>query len=127
MASLRTQSAAKLLRAAAPRPATLPLAQRRFQSDDASKALSKPVATEVRPANSPDYGVHIDKATSYVCLVHLRVSRRDRHLQPAQARGFPHVTVYWMQAVAIPLNEGGTNRIPGASLIEAGFYLEDYC
>jgi hypothetical protein len=76
MASLRSQAAAKLLRSAThtPRPAVTSVVQRRYKTDGAfSKALteSSPVATATKTAaerapNSPDWGVHIDKATSYV-------------------------------------------------------------
>lgn len=73
MASLRTQSAAKLLRTATSRPA-FSVTQRRFKTDD-SKALTESVPAAAatpatRPANSPDYGVHIDKATSYVLQIY---------------------------------------------------------
>lgn len=70
MASLRTASAAKLLRTA--RPAFTAAPQRRFKSSDSqSQSLTMPasatgVTPAVRPANAPDYDAHIDKATSYV-------------------------------------------------------------
>ena len=69
MASLRTASAAKLLRTA--RPAFTAAPQRRFKSDSQSQSLTMPasatgVTPAVRPANAPDYDAHIDKATSYV-------------------------------------------------------------
>lgn len=72
MASLRTQTAARLLRVSTSmtgRSSALATAQQRWKSDDASTALSQnnlPTPPEARPANTPDYGVHIDKATSYV-------------------------------------------------------------
>ncbi|RWA09724.1 hypothetical protein EKO27_g5380 [Xylaria grammica] len=78
MAFLRAHTAARLLRVSAPttsRPA-FATAQRRLKSDDTSTALSQnnlPTAPEVRPANSPDYGVHIDKATSTYTPVPKRV------------------------------------------------------
>ena len=70
MASLRTASAAKLLRTA--RPVFTAAPQRRFKtSDSQSQSLTMPasatgVTPAVRPANAPDYEAHIDKATSYV-------------------------------------------------------------
>ncbi|KAI0460257.1 putative NADH-ubiquinone oxidoreductase 18 kDa subunit [Xylaria acuta] len=91
MASLRSHTAARLLRASAPitsRPA-LAIAQRRFKSDDASTALSRennlPTPPEVRPANSPDYGVHIDKSTSTYTPVPKRVmdGSEDTEVLPA--------------------------------------------
>ncbi|KAI0395781.1 putative NADH-ubiquinone oxidoreductase 18 kDa subunit [Xylariaceae sp. FL0594] len=78
MASLRPQTAARLLRASAPvasRPA-LAVTQRRMKSDDSSTALSqtKHAPPEVRPTNAPDYSVHhIDKATSTFSPVPKRV------------------------------------------------------
>jgi len=83
MASLRTATAARLLRAAAPRAAPVSMAQRRYQSTSDKTLAEKPTAatsmsgsTEVanpipakpedRLPNSPDYYVHTDKATSYV-------------------------------------------------------------
>ncbi|KAI1818472.1 putative NADH-ubiquinone oxidoreductase 18 kDa subunit [Poronia punctata] len=77
MASLRTQTAARLLRASAPvasRPAFV-TSQRRMKSEDASTGLTqtKPAPPEVRPANAPDYGIHTDKATSTFSPVPKRV------------------------------------------------------
>ncbi|KAI0019494.1 putative NADH-ubiquinone oxidoreductase 18 kDa subunit [Xylariomycetidae sp. FL0641] len=69
MASLRTQTAARMLRTStsASRPA-FATAQRRMKTDDVDSRTSltqtKPAPPEVRPANAPDYGVHIDRATS---------------------------------------------------------------
>ncbi|ORY59716.1 ETC complex I subunit conserved region-domain-containing protein [Pseudomassariella vexata] len=79
MASLRTQTTAKLLRSATSisRPAYAAV-QRRFKTDDA-KALTETtpagagITPAARPANSPDYGVHIDKATSTFTPVPKRV------------------------------------------------------
>jgi hypothetical protein len=76
MASLRTQTgaAARLLRSSpsiCARSNTM-ASQRRHKSDDNSNtALEKtqPAPPATRPANAPDYGVHIDKATSYVDFV----------------------------------------------------------
>ncbi|KAI0974582.1 putative NADH-ubiquinone oxidoreductase 18 kDa subunit [Xylaria arbuscula] len=78
MASLRAHSAARLLRVSTPttsRPA-FATAQRRLKSNNASTSLTQsnlPTPPEVRPANSPDYGVHIDKATSTYTPVPKRV------------------------------------------------------
>ncbi|RYP05435.1 hypothetical protein DL764_003784 [Monosporascus ibericus] len=70
MASLRTQTAARLLRTSSSLPtrALSQTQQRRFKSDDSRTALTEhgEVHPAVKPANAPDYGVHIDKATSYV-------------------------------------------------------------
>jgi hypothetical protein len=77
MAALSTRSAAKLLRTMRSRP-VLAAAQRRFETGD-SRALaeSMPAGTTktpaARPANSPDYGVHIDKATSTFTPVPKRI------------------------------------------------------
>lgn len=73
--ALRTQTAATLLRSARliPSRQAIAMAHRRFKSDDASSPTSlaeapaaESTAPEERLPNSPDYGVHIDKATSYV-------------------------------------------------------------
>lgn len=58
MASLRTQSAAKLLRV--PRVAVA-AATRRFKS-----SVTTPVPTEPAETNQPDYSIRPEKATSYV-------------------------------------------------------------
>jgi len=90
MASLRTATAARLLRAAAPRAAPVSMAQRRYQSTSDKTLAEKPTAatsmsgsTEVanpipakpedRLPNSPDYYVHTDKATSTFTPVPKRV------------------------------------------------------
>ncbi|KAI0897142.1 ETC complex I subunit conserved region-domain-containing protein [Annulohypoxylon nitens] len=70
MASLRTQAAAtSLLRNArlVPSRQALAMAQRRFKSDDSTTSLTeseKPALPAEKPRNAPDYGVHIDRATS---------------------------------------------------------------
>ena len=74
--ALRTQmAAARLLRTTtkttSSRLVTLSPAaqqQRRFKTDDSKTALTEhgEVHPATRPINSPDYGVHIDNATSYV-------------------------------------------------------------
>ncbi|KAI1373244.1 ETC complex I subunit conserved region-domain-containing protein [Hypoxylon crocopeplum] len=79
MASLRTQAAAAtLLRSArlVPSRQALAMAQRRFKSDDTTTSLTETSETalpEERPHNSPDYGAHIDKATSTFTPVPKRV------------------------------------------------------
>ncbi|KAI1433666.1 putative NADH-ubiquinone oxidoreductase 18 kDa subunit [Xylaria sp. CBS 124048] len=91
MASLRAPSAARLLRVSASitgRPAVLATAQRRFKSDDASTALTQnnlPTPPEGRPANSPDYGARIDKATSTYTPVPKQVmdGSEDTQILPA--------------------------------------------
>lgn len=46
------------------------MAQRRFKTDDSRTSLTETteqaVIPEEKPRNAPDYGVHIDRATSYV-------------------------------------------------------------
>ncbi|KAI1322925.1 putative NADH-ubiquinone oxidoreductase 18 kDa subunit [Xylariaceae sp. FL0255] len=84
MVSLRTQSAARILRASHPvasRPA-LATAARRFKSDQASSTTA---VDTTRPANSPDYGVHIDRATSTFTPVPKRVmdGSEDTDILPA--------------------------------------------
>ena len=72
--SLRTQTAAaaRLLRTSSRAHGSLAVPfsqqQRRFKTDDSKTALTEhdEVHPATRPINSPDYGVHIDKATSYV-------------------------------------------------------------
>ncbi|KAI1765361.1 ETC complex I subunit conserved region-domain-containing protein [Hypoxylon sp. FL1150] len=78
--ALRTQTAATLLRSARliPSRQAIAMAHRRFKSDDASTPTSlaeanQPIAPEERLPNSPDYGVHIDKATSTFTPVPKRV------------------------------------------------------
>ena len=61
MASLRTQSAARMLRAAAT-PASR-IAPRRWQSTATSAPAAVPAPTTT---NQPDYDIQADKATSYV-------------------------------------------------------------
>ncbi|KAH9883786.1 putative NADH-ubiquinone oxidoreductase 18 kDa subunit [Xylariomycetidae sp. FL2044] len=76
MASLRTHTAAKLLRTSTSiaSRSTVGVAQRRYNSDQSTSiAPTKPAPAEVRPANAPDYGVHIDKATSTYTPVPKRV------------------------------------------------------
>lgn len=95
MASLRSQTAAKLLRSVAStsRPAVSPALQRRYGSDHAaSKALTEsgPATTATKTAaerapNSPDWGVHIDKATSYV----YSLSSKMRGTGVSQTIGYP--------------------------------------
>lgn len=73
MASLRTTQAAKLLRAVSSRSPQI--TTRRYESSSIIKA-KQPVNEPAPPApsqgavgqNQPDYGAHIDKATSYVPL-----------------------------------------------------------
>ncbi|ETS73608.1 NADH-ubiquinone oxidoreductase subunitA [Pestalotiopsis fici W106-1] len=93
MASLRTQSAAKLLRTTTVSRSTVTsFTQRRFKADDASKALTEsgPVATATktpaeRAPNSPDWSAHIDKATSTYTPVPKRVldGSEDSEVLPA--------------------------------------------
>ncbi|KAH7035649.1 ETC complex I subunit conserved region-domain-containing protein [Microdochium trichocladiopsis] len=85
MASLRSASAARLLRAAAPRTAPVSMAQRRFKTTDVDRtgatsmagntevANHVPAVPQERLPNSPDYGVHTDKATSTFTPVPKRV------------------------------------------------------
>ncbi|KXJ95242.1 ETC complex I subunit conserved region-domain-containing protein [Microdochium bolleyi] len=86
MASLRSVSAARLLRTAAPRVAPSSIVQRRLQTTDAADktgptAMSNspepashvPVVPKERLPNSPDYTVHTDKATSTFTPVPKRV------------------------------------------------------
>jgi NADH dehydrogenase (ubiquinone) Fe-S protein 4 len=63
MASLRTSAAARLLRGVSHSRAILP-ASRRFESSVPSTQKEEASVTTPRH-NAPDYGVHIDKATSY--------------------------------------------------------------
>ncbi|KAK6224157.1 ndufs4 NADH dehydrogenase Fe-S protein subunit [Pestalotiopsis sp. IQ-011] len=95
MASLRAQSAAKLLRTSTvSRPTVTSFTQRRFKADDASsKALTEsgPVAAATKTAaaerapNSPDWNAHIDKATSTYTPVPKRVldGSEDNEVLPA--------------------------------------------
>ncbi|KAI1336626.1 putative NADH-ubiquinone oxidoreductase 18 kDa subunit [Xylariaceae sp. FL0016] len=88
MASLRTQTAARMLRTSSSLTGrSLGNAQRRFKTDDASTSLTqtKPAPPEARPANAPDYGVHIDKATSTFTPVPKRVmdGSEDTDITPA--------------------------------------------
>ncbi|KAI0889552.1 ETC complex I subunit conserved region-domain-containing protein [Annulohypoxylon maeteangense] len=70
MASLRSHAAAAtLLRSArlVPSRQALAMVQRRFKSDDSTTSLTEsgePSVPEEKPRNAPDYGVHIDRATS---------------------------------------------------------------
>lgn len=76
MASLRPHTAAKLLRTSLPSRQGLALAQqRRFKTDNSKTALTEhgEVHPATKPINAPDYGVHIDKATSYVPLYTLHI------------------------------------------------------
>ena len=77
MASLRTQTAARLLRTSSSLPsrALSQTQQRRFKSDNSTTALTEhgEVHPAVKPVNAPDYGVHIDKATSTYTPVPKRV------------------------------------------------------
>ncbi|KAI0173301.1 ETC complex I subunit conserved region-domain-containing protein [Hypoxylon sp. FL1284] len=90
--ALRTQAAATLLRSARliPSRQALAMTQWRFKSDDASKptSLAEAVdsgAPEERLSNSPDYGAHIDKATSTFTPVPKRVmdGSEDHDILPA--------------------------------------------
>lgn len=89
MASLRTQSAARLLRSASAPRAALPLTARRFVSDSTT-------ATGVVPApsdpNQPDYSLPHDKATSTYTPVAKRVqdgSEDVPYIQAATLSGAP--------------------------------------
>lgn len=64
MASLRTQSAARMLRSVASPRVALSAAPRRFQS---SVTTAAPGTVPVAPSttNQPDYDIQADKATSY--------------------------------------------------------------
>ncbi|EMR63718.1 NADH:ubiquinone oxidoreductase 21kD subunit [Eutypa lata] len=76
MASLRPHTAAKLLRTSLPSRQGLALAQqRRFKTDNSKTALTEhgEVHPATKPINAPDYGVHIDKATSTYTPVPKRV------------------------------------------------------
>ncbi|RYO80056.1 hypothetical protein DL766_008309 [Monosporascus sp. MC13-8B] len=78
MASLRIQTAARLLRicSSLPSRALSQTQQRRFKSDTSTTtALTEhgEVHPAVKPANAPDYGVHIDKATSTYTPVPKRI------------------------------------------------------
>ncbi|KAI0006801.1 ETC complex I subunit conserved region-domain-containing protein [Xylariaceae sp. FL0662B] len=80
MASVRSPTAARLLRSAVsiPNRQAMAMTQRRFKSDDSTSTSTsvtetKPASPEVRPANAPDYGVHIDRATSTFTPVPKRV------------------------------------------------------
>ncbi|KAK9770891.1 putative NADH dehydrogenase [ubiquinone] iron-sulfur protein 4, mitochondrial [Seiridium cardinale] len=93
MASFRAQSAAKLLRTATtPRTTVSSFTQRRFKTEDLSKAIAEagPVTDAAkspaeRAPNSPDYGAHIDKATSTFTPVPKRVvdGSEDTNVLPA--------------------------------------------
>ena len=89
--ALRTQmAAARLLRTTSSRLATLSPAQqrhhhhhqqqRRFKTNDSKTALTEhgEVHPATRPINSPDYGVHIDNATSYVVSLPEGTERKKR-------------------------------------------------
>ncbi|KAK5624438.1 hypothetical protein RRF57_000154 [Xylaria bambusicola] len=90
MASLRTHSAARLLRVPSTMTSrsTFATSQLRLKSDNASIALSQnnlPNPPETRPANAPDYNVHIDKATSTFTPVpkHVMDGSEDTEVVPA--------------------------------------------
>lgn len=63
MASLRTRSAAGLLRGASTSRIAVSSAPRRFQSSITQATGTTPVAPK---ENQPDYDIPADKATSYV-------------------------------------------------------------
>lgn len=63
MASLRTQSAAKMLRAAAAPATRVAVAPKRWQSSVTSAPAAVPAVTTT---NQPDYTIQADKAASYV-------------------------------------------------------------
>ncbi|KAI1478777.1 hypothetical protein K445DRAFT_319291 [Daldinia sp. EC12] len=81
MASLRSQAVAAttMLRSArlVPNRQALAMAQRRFKTDDSRTALAETTEQaaipEEKPHNAPDYGAHIDRATSTFTPVPKRV------------------------------------------------------
>lgn len=86
MASLRAPQASRLLRAVSSRGPQI--TARRYESSSIIKA-QQPVHEPAPPApsqgavghNQPDYGAHIDKATSYVSnLTHARECSSAPHL-----------------------------------------------
>ncbi|KAI1097934.1 ETC complex I subunit conserved region-domain-containing protein [Jackrogersella minutella] len=92
MASFRSPAAATtLLRSAklVPSRQALAMTQRRFKTDDSKTALveaaTSAVVTKEKPRNAPDYGVHIDKATSTFTPVPKRVmdGSEDHEILPA--------------------------------------------
>ncbi|KAI1466982.1 ETC complex I subunit conserved region-domain-containing protein [Daldinia caldariorum] len=82
MASLRSQAIAAtttMLRSArlVPNRQALAMAQRRFKTDDSRTSLTETTEqtaiTKEKPRNAPDYGAHIDRATSTFTPVPKRV------------------------------------------------------
>lgn len=66
MASLRSASAARMLRGSVATSRTILPAARRFESTLTTQEKPTPSTPAVREENQPDYGAHFDKATSYV-------------------------------------------------------------
>ncbi|KAI1653571.1 ETC complex I subunit conserved region-domain-containing protein [Daldinia decipiens] len=94
MASLRTQAAAAtttMLRSArlVPNRQALAMAQRRFKTDDSKTSLTETTEQaaipEEKPHNAPDFGAHIDRATSTFTPVPKRVmdGSEDHAVLPA--------------------------------------------
>ncbi|KAI1775719.1 ETC complex I subunit conserved region-domain-containing protein [Hypoxylon cercidicola] len=90
--ALRTQTAATMLRNARliPSRQALAMTQRRFKSNDAPTSTylaetTEPSTAEERLPNSPEYGVHIDKATSTFTPVPKRLmdGSEDHDILPA--------------------------------------------
>ncbi|PNY23516.1 NADH-ubiquinone oxidoreductase 21 kDa subunit, mitochondrial [Tolypocladium capitatum] len=80
MASLRTQSAGRLLRSATPARLALSSAPRRFQSAVAKPTNAVPAALN---PNQPDYEIPADKATSTFTPVPKRIQDGSEEVLPA--------------------------------------------
>ncbi|KAK5998116.1 Complex I-21kD [Cladobotryum mycophilum] len=81
MASLRTQSVARLMRSAIPARVTLASTPRRFES-----SIAKPpadVIPTVPGTNQPDYDIPADKATSTFTPVPKRIQDGSEEIHPA--------------------------------------------
>ncbi|CAM1511055.1 Fc.00g085680.m01.CDS01 [Cosmosporella sp. VM-42] len=82
MASLRTQSASRMLRSAASPRVALAAAPRRFQSSVATSA-SGTVPAAPSTQNAPDYDIQADKATSTFTPVPKKIQDGSEEILPA--------------------------------------------
>ncbi|KPM40344.1 hypothetical protein AK830_g6250 [Neonectria ditissima] len=81
MASLRSQSAARLLRSAASPRVAISVAPRRFESSVTTTRGTVPVAPST--TNQPDYTISADKATSTFTPVPKKVQTGNEEILPA--------------------------------------------
>ncbi|KAI5457165.1 ETC complex I subunit conserved region-domain-containing protein [Mariannaea sp. PMI_226] len=82
MASLRSQSAVRMLRSASSSRVALAAAPRRFQSSVTASTGTVPAAPSTT-TNEPDYKIHADKATSTYTPVPKSVQNGSEEILPA--------------------------------------------